>query len=282
MFRRQLLEVWQLESALDVEWAHAIAPEARIILVEGQATRDGLLDAVKVAIAKGADVISMSWGLPEFEDQTSLDRLFLADAAFVAAAGDEGNPALWPASSPSVTAVGGTKLLMNAEGNYSGETAWDGSGGGLSTYELRPGYQAGFNPSTQRGIPDVAYNADPNTGFAVYNSMPYFGSTGWLQVGGTSAGAPQWAALIAIVNSMRVQGNKSPLGKFLNGNFLLYGAATTSYNSNYHDITSGPKNGKCGSPCSANPGYDYVTGLGSPQAGSPQANNLINALANAP
>ena len=123
-------------------------------------------------------------------------------------------------------------------------------------------------------MPDVAYDGDPNSGFAVYDSVRYQGQKGWFQVGGTSAGAPQWAALFAIVNSMRVAGGKGTLSS---ANGAVYSVtAGTAYGSNFHDITSGT-NGLCGTLCTASSGYDYVTGLG-----SPKANNIIPALANLP
>ena len=273
--------VWALETALDVEWAHAMAPQARILLVEAPSDRlSDLLSAVDVAVQNGAGVISMSWGLPEFSGETLRRNHFVApNVSFVAAAGDYGNPGFWPAASPDVTAVGGTKLHLNSHGDYITETALKDGGGGLSEFEVEPLYQSQLNipenPGGKRGIPDVAYNADPNVGFAVYDSILYL-SSGWIEVGGTSAGAPQWAALIAIANSMRMAADKYPLS---GSNESLYRAAnSSSYDSNYNDITGGTNtNGHCGPLCSSTRGYDYVTGLG-----SPQANNLINALVNAP
>jgi len=108
-------------------------------------------------------------------------------------------------------------------------------------------------------------------GFAMYNSEPFQGLKGWIQVGGTSAGVPQWAGLAAIVNSMRLAAGKYPMTGM---NAALYSAAKKG--NNYHDVTTGT-NGTCGVLCTATTGYDYVTGLG-----SPQANNLINALVKAP
>ena len=271
-------QIWSLETALDVEWAHAIAPQARILLIEGKNDKlSVLLDAVDIAVQQGASVISMSWGGLETPG-TLQDIHFLAtNVTFIASSGDFGTATLFPAASPYVTGVGGTTLNVDAQGNYIGETAWSGSGGGLSIAESEPLYQAQFNipnnPNGKRGIPDVAYNGDSETGFAVYTSQPFQGSKGWIQVAGTSAGAPQWAALAAIVNSMRFAAGKSLMTGM---NAALYNAATTSYNTYYHDITTG-SNGTCGVLCTATAGYDYVTGLG-----SPKANNLINTLANAP
>jgi len=284
------LQLFQLESALDVEWAHAIAPKARIVLVETSRYVADLLDAGDVAIASGASVISISWAVPE-NGRSKADRLALNSrfikphVAFVAAAGDSGNYSClgvaslcWPATSSYVTGVGGTTLQLNSQGDYITENAWKGGGGGFSLYEDVPDYQKPFNPYTTRGVPDVAYHANPQTGFAVYNSNPYLGSTGWQEVGGTSAGAPQWAALMAIANSIRKAAapSKAPL---TGSNPHLYSTATgPAYASNYHDIFAGNNtNGQCGPLCSASKGYDFVTGLGSPNAA-----NLINALASLP
>src|SRR5262249_17491797 len=148
------------------------------------------------------------------------------------------------------------------------------SGGGISAYEAAPGYQLNYpipNTGHKRGVPDVAYNADPSTGFAVYDSTPYNGQTGWFQVGGTSAGAPQWAALLALANEARALGPLS--SSDLSNSPVYYAASGASYGSNYRDIASG-SNGTCGSVCTAAIGYDFVTGLG-----SPLANNLVPFLA---
>jgi len=128
--------------------------------------------------------------------------------------------------------------------------------------------------SGKRGVPDAAYDADPNTGFAVYDSVRYQGQSGWFQVGGTSAGTPQWAGLMAIVNSLRTAAGKGDLRWTYNALYSV--AAGSAYGANYHDVTAGT-NGTCGSLCSASSGYDYVTGLG-----SPRANAIIPALVNVP
>ena len=271
-------QIWALEAAIDVEWAHAIAPQARILLVQSKTdTLTDLLDAVDVAVQQGANVVSMSWAATETPGTTQNIHFIKPNVTFVAASGDFGTGTMYPAASPYVTAVGGTTLNVDAQGNYLGETAWSGSGGGLSIAETEPLYQADFNipnnPQGKRGVPDVAYNADHITGFAVYNSQPFTGLKGWIQFAGTSAGTPQWAGLAAIVNSMRVAAGKAPMTGMNDG---LYSAAKRNYRNNFHDVTTGT-NGSCGVLCTATAGYDYVTGLG-----SPQANNLINALVRAP
>lgn len=256
---------WAGETALDVEWAHAVAPSAKILLVEAaDNSLNSLFNAIQVAINNGATVISMSWGANEFPQETSFDRIFInSRVSFVAASGDNGNGTSYPAASPYVLAVGGTTLFTDLYGNYQGEETWSGSGGGLSIYEVEPTRQKNLPiplANNRRGIPDVAYNANPDTGFSVYNSIPSPHGVGWFVVGGTSAGAPQWAGIIAIANSY--------FGKNHGLSILrkLYGAANPStgkYIYNYHDITFGT-NGNCGYYCTARPGYDYVTGLGSP------------------
>ena len=197
---------WSGEIALDVEWAHAMAPQAKIILVEAASDSvDDLFQAVKVAINSGAQVVSMSWGAPEFPQQKQYDVLFNnPKVTFTASSGDSGTGVIYPASSPYVLAVGGTTLTVDNYGNYQGETAWSGSGGGVSTIEPWPAFQQTYpipEAKNMRGVPDVSFNADPESGFSVYSSVPGDGGTGWQVVGGTSAGAPQWASLIALINN---------------------------------------------------------------------------------
>jgi len=264
---------WSLEISLDVQWSHAIAPQAKIILVEAATNRfTDIMNAVDVAVQNGVNVVSMSFGGAEFSAETNYDHHFqVASVTFTASSGDSGSGVEYPAASPYVVAVEGTTIQTNASGDYLGETGWSGSGGGQSTFEGEPVYQSGFsipNANEKRGVPDVAYDADPNTAFSIYDTVGHHGQVGgWLQVGGTSAGAPQWAALFAVVNSIRVAGNKSTIGS---AGLALYNE--TGYGRNFHDITSG-SNGTCGALCLAGPGYDYITGLG-----SPQANNLVPYL----
>jgi hypothetical protein len=267
---------WSLEISLDVEWAHAIAPGAQILLVEAASNSfTNLLGAVDYAVGQGAHVVSMSWGGGEFSGETAYDGHFqAAGVTFTASSGDNGTGVLYPASSPWVTSVGGTTLPLDASGNLTGsETAWSGTGGGVSTVEREPGYQSGYPiPSAaggHRGVPDVAYDADPNTGFAVYDTVSYFGQRGWWVIGGTSAGAPQWAALTAIADAQRSAG----LATSLTSSPFYQAATGAAYAADYRDITIG-SNGSCGAVCTAGPGYDFVTGLGSPLSGA-----LVAALA---
>ncbi len=246
---------WGLEKSLDVEWAHALAPGAHILLVEAKSSSGSdLLAAVNYA-AQRSDVVavSMSWGSNEFAGEQSYDSYFTSPhgAAFFAAAGDSGAGAEWPAVSPNVTGVGGTTLALNASGTVSSETAWSGSGGGLSAYELEPSYQHAYDVPQANGMratPDVSFDANPNSGVSVYDS---YGYGGWLQVGGTSVGAPSWAAIHAIGANAD------------NPSLYADAANMTLYALDFRDITGGT-NGSCGFYCTAQTGYDYVTGLGSP------------------
>ncbi len=259
---RQINSGWALETSLDVEWAHAIAPGARIALVVAKsASLSNLLGAVNYAVGLGAKQVSMSWGASEFSSETSYDSYFNhAGVTFLASSGDSGAGVIWPAASPNVTAVGGTSLVLNSTGTVSSETAWSGSGGGISAYEALPSYQNGWLAAAGRGVPDVSYDADPNTGVPVYIS-DYNNTAGWFTVGGTSAGSPQWAALFALTNASRSSSVSS-------SNPALYATATANYAADFRDITVG-NNGAY----SASVGYDLVTGLG-----SPLANQLVPSL----
>ncbi len=235
---------WALETALDVEWAHAVAPDAKILLVQAKSDLVvDLLAAVEYArLRPDVVAISMSWGADEFQGQTFLDSYFTSDynAAFFAASGDDGAGVIWPSSSANVVSVGGTTLTLDVYGNVISETAWSGSGGGISSYVPKPSYQTAYGvQSNRRATPDVSYNANANTGFAVY----YSGT--WRKVGGTSAGAPQWAAIQALSSSA------------YNSNFYPR-ASSPDYDSYFRDIISGSN----GYPATLD--YDYATGLGSP------------------
>lgn len=241
---------WALEESLDVQWAHAIAPTAQILLVEAKSTSGtDLLAAVDYARNR-ADVtaVSMSWGGAEFSTENSYDGHFTSayGASFFVASGDSGAGASWPSSSPNVTSVGGTSLSFNSNGTLASETGWSGSGGGVSAYEPLPRYQSAYGlTSAGRSIPDVAANADPNSGYSVYDSTGYNGQKGWFKVGGTSGSTPVWAAIKSL-------GLSADNGKF-------YADAKTNYGAYFRDIIVG-SNGTY----SAGPGYDLVTGLGSP------------------
>jgi hypothetical protein len=266
---------WGGEISLDVEWAHAIAPGAKILLVEANsASGSDLFAAVKyAATVSGVVVVSNSWGGGESSGETSLDSTFLTPAGhtpitFLVASGDNGAPANYPATSPNVVAVGGTSLNLDAAGNILGESGWSGSSGGPSQFESQPSYQKGVvtQTTTQRANPDVAWLADPNTGVPVYDS---YGSGGnnWSTVGGTSLSCPSWAALLAIADQGRALAGESALDGVSQTLPMLYSLPQ----SDFHDIVTGSSQG---SPAyQAGPGYDYVTGRG-----TPIANLIVPAL----
>lgn len=247
---------WAIETALDVQWAHAIAPDAKILLVQARSNSGtDLLDAIDYARGR-SDVraISMSWGGDEFSSEGFFETHFTSSfgATFFASSGDGGHGISWPAVSANVIGVGGTSLHFDSSGHFTSETAWSGSGGGVSSYINEPSFQSDFGLSStggKRAVPDVAYDGDPSSGFPVYDSISYFGSRGWFVVGGTSAGAPQWAALRSISSNVTQS--------------RLYQDAHNQPGTFLRDIVSG-SNGSCGTLCHAQTSYDFVTGLGSP------------------
>jgi len=189
----------------------------------------------------------MSWGANEFSGEQNYDSYFTSNygAVFYASSGDTGGLVTWPSSSSNVVSVGGTTLTQTTSG-YT-ETAWSGSGGGISAYEPMPDYQKNAGLDTQlattyRATPDVSYNADSNTGFIVLDTYIY---NGWYAVGGTSAGAPQWAAIQALG------------GSATHANF--YANYKSNYGVTFTDITSGTIGSN-----SASQYYDLCTGIGSP------------------
>jgi len=266
---------WAAEIALDVEWAHAIAPAANILLVEAMTdSLSDLLAAVDYARSQpGVVVVSCSWGGPEFAGENGVDPLtgLVADSyftspgnrgiTFTVSAGDDGAPAGYPSASPNVLSVGGTSLTVGGASGYGSESVWSLGGGGASLYERAPTFQKSIGLK-MRGTPDVSYNADPLVGFAVYDSFNNTQTGGWYTVGtgGTSAGAPQWAALIAIADQGRARLGK---GSLANAQAALYSFPR----ADFHDILAGT-NGNL-----ATVGYDLASGLG-----SPRANLVIPAL----
>ncbi len=260
---------WALEESLDIEWAHAEAPGAKIVLVEAASASDAnLFGAVSTANSLGATEVSMSWGGSESSSETSYDSYMThAGTFYTASAGDSGHGAEYPAASPNVVAVGGTTLngcSGTSCAGFTSETTWSSSGGGISAYESIPSYQSGYTGPVYgastisgltggyRGIPDVSFDANPSTGVSIYDSTSYQGQSGWFTVGGTSVGAPDWAGILA---AGQAAGKTA-----LQGDSAIYGGG---YSTNLRDITSGT-NGTCGTDCTAGPGYDLVTGLGSP------------------
>lgn len=262
---------WATEITLDVQWAHATAPLARLILIEAaDSSLASLLGAVDLANAMGPGIVSMSFGASEGNWTSSVDSSFsAANMSYVAATGDSGAGVQWPAVSTHVLAVGGTSLTYGGSGNRS-ETAWADGGGGISQYTAAPSYQSsavpGMGTQSLRNVADVSFNADPSTG--QYLAVIPKGATAvnWLSAGGTSLATPQWAGVLAIANALRAQAAKPVLGA---PHAALYGQiaqAPGNYASDIADITVGA-DGSCSS-CAARVGYDDPTGIGSPNATS--------------
>jgi kumamolisin len=162
---------WNQEAALDIQWSHAMAPSAKIYLVEANSNSFGDLNAAikKAAALPGVRAVSMSFGANEFSGAVNYESNFVQpNVVFFASTGDIGGQRSWPALSPRVVAVGGTSLT-NTNGLWS-ESAWSGTGGGISAYFARPAYQNGVQAivGAKRGGPDISAVADPYTGCAVY------------------------------------------------------------------------------------------------------------------
>jgi subtilase family serine protease len=258
---------WATEIALDVEWSHATAPLARIILINTpDASTNSFLGAIRLANSMGAGSVSMSFGSTEGSWTASADSVFNgANMTYLASVGDSGASVQWPAVSPNVLAVGGTTLTYSGAGTRS-EVTWSDTGGGISLYTSTPSYQSNAVPGLgtvgHRSVSDVAFNADPSTGQYVAILAPGSSTVSWGSVGGTSLGTPQWAGIIAVANASRALSGKPGLG---DPHAILYGqiaAVPGSYASVFADITKG-SDGGC-STCSARVGYDQVTGLGTP------------------
>jgi hypothetical protein len=270
---------WATETAIDVEWSHATAPMARIILIEApDSSTNSLLAAIHLANAMGPGVVSMSFGLPEGSWTSSVEDAFTKPKmTYVAAAGDAGAKVLWPAVSPHVVAVGGTTLSYSAAGGHRSEVVWTGTGGGVSQYTALPSYQAavpGMDTLKFRSVNDVTFNGDSTTG--QYLAVIAQGSTAvkWLSAGGTSLSTAQWAGILALANAQRAQAAQQPLGA---PHALLYGIASQpeGYAQDFNDVTQG-SDGSCAS-CFAGLGYDSPSGIGTPNVTS-----LLSALVATP
>ena len=247
---------WNMEASLDIEWAHAMAPHAKIFLVEAQnSSISSLLVAVEAAAnlvaSNGGGEVSMSWGDAEFQTETSYDLAFSTaptDVAFFAATGDTGGDVEWPAASPDVVGVGGTTINTTNAGAFAGETTWTSGGGGLSYFEPRPAFQNATLVENvvgpNRGTPDLSFDANPSSGVAVYVSG------GWYLFGGTSVAAPSTAGIFNVASA----------GAFVSSPALLSTLYENAGNtSEFRDIVKGG----CGALI-AKSGFDLCTGLGSP------------------
>jgi subtilase family serine protease len=243
---------WETEEALDIEWAHAMAPQAKLYLVETvevntDPTWAGVQLAAKLVAEAGGGVVSMSWGDPEVSEELSWDKYFATKGVvFFAASGDGGlGVSIYPGASPNVVAVGGTYFNRNASGNFVSEVYYNGGGGGdISPYEPRPAYQNGVESvvGTQRGYPDVA---------ADFCCAPIYLQGAWYSVGGTSWATPTFAGIVNAAGH-KAKGSVVELTAIYNEL-----QNSTQYKQFFNDITQG------GSQCGV--GFDKCTGIGSPR-----------------
>jgi kumamolisin len=268
------------ETVLDVEWLHALAPGATIqiyYLKNDRLTNNGvspaswmsMATALRTAAANGADIISISLGAcgpsQGFNATSSaFSSLTQRGVSIFVASGDSGDHpgsirdcgdrigVAYPSSDPSVVSVGGTSLSLNADSTIEGEVGWSLSGGGLVKKFVRPAWQVApqLPGDKHRWAPDVSFLGDPDTGVNAYYK------NSWRQAGGTSLGAPGWAAAWALVRENAQQAGQQ-VGA---APALLYRIANSSaYTHAFHDVTFG-SNGRY----SAGPGWDAVTGWGTP------------------
>jgi hypothetical protein len=245
---------WGTEESLDIDMVSAICPDCRILLVEADnSSVVNLGKAVDAAVADGARFVSNSYSSPETRAEVRDDAYFdHPGVAVTAAAGDSGYGVGYPAASPYVTAVGGTSLVASktAARGWS-ETVWDSgsgaTGSGCSRYEPKPSWQHDTG-CAGRTDNDVAADADPSTGAAVYDS---YDQGGWLEAGGTSESAPVIAATYALAGA-------PPAGTYPARFPYLH-------TGDLYDITTG-SDGSCGGSylCTAKVGYDGPTGWGTP------------------
>jgi len=245
---------WDVEESLDIEYAHAMAPEATLYLVEAQSSSDAdLFCAVSVAgnlvSAAGGGEITMSWGGGEFSGETPYDSVFSVPKVVYFASTGDGPGVEYPSASPNVVAVGGTSVSYSlTTGDKLKENSWQYGGGGQSAYEAKPSYQSSISILSTRGVPDVAAVANPYTGVWVYDTLE---GGSWYVVGGTSVASPTFAGIVNAAGNFYTSSSAELT--------TIYGAAKTDYN----DITLGSCGPYMGYFAAA--GWDFCTGRGSPK-----------------
>jgi len=255
---------WELEESLDIEWSHAMAPHAKIFLVEAASNSFADLLTAEIVAADlvkkaGGGEVSNSWGGGEFPEEVLYDVYFTTPGVVYFASTGDGPGVIWPSTSPDVVAAGGTSISRNPfTGSFIAETAWDNTGGGVSYYEPRPGYQDGIASiiGPARGVPDISFDANPNTGVWVFDSVPFEGFTGWWIVGGTSVSSPSLAGIVNSTGNQR-RSSYAELWKIYNnlGNRHAFNDTTLGYCGPYAGYFSGE-------------GWDPCTGVGSPNGKS--------------
>lgn len=275
---------WDVEAALDIEMAHAIAPNAKLYLVEAASSlMTDMMNAEAVATAcvqsAGGGEVSNSWGTSEWSGETAYDSAFAnANVAYFASAGDTAGVE-YPAASPNVFGVGGTTISRDqTTGAYQSQTVWNdwaynwGTGGGPSAYESMPAYQSGISGivGSKRGTPDLAMVADPLSGVWVYNS---YSQTGWISIGGTSVAAP---LVTAVINRAGFFWGASYNGLNNIYNLAAQNKLVGTYTTDINNGLCGPGGAAGGNGNGYNPEYikyntgiswDWCTGWGTPRGG---------------
>jgi subtilase family serine protease len=256
---------WEGEEALDIEMVHAMAPRAKIFLVEAQTNSfTDLMTAEDCAsslvAAAGGGEVTNSWGGSEFSSETSMDSHFTtAKVVYFASTGDSAGT-IWPSVSPNVVAVGGTTTRRVSSGstfgNFIREAAWEDGGGGLSAFEARPSYQSVLPSAPHRLVPDVSAVANPNTGVWVYDNNATFGCC-WYVFGGTSVSSPLWAGIVNRAGHFAASSNAELT--------TIYTAFATpaTYSADYFDISQGFCGFYDGDTSAVS--WDACTGVGSPK-----------------
>lgn len=241
---------WETEEALDIEWSHAMAPQAKIYLVESvlvdtDPTWAAVTLAAQLVASNGGGVVSMSWGDKEVSAELGWDKYFVQNGVvFFAASGDSGlGVSIYPGASPNVVSVGGSYFVRNSKGDFTNEE-YGGGGGDLSPYEPRPSYQNGVESvvGTRRGYPDVVSD---------FCCAVIYLEGAWTSVGGTSWASPTFAGIVNAAAS-KEQSSADELT-------LMYDvlANSSEYATDFYDITVGSK--------SCTTGFDKCSGIGSPR-----------------
>jgi subtilase family serine protease len=271
---------WGLEEDLDIEYAHAMAPSAKILLVEACSNSGAdlyfaeLVAGIEVTNRGGGD-ISNSWGGGEWSGEVGAGaddvffRYYPTKIVYFASAGDYGWGAQYPSSSPWVVSAGGTTINRDSSQNFVSESCWSGSGGGVSSYETwqsPPDIHNGMGPwsafqypfagQTARQTPDISFDADPNSGASVYDS---YGYGGWMTIGGTSLASPALAGIVNASKNLLGEASTAAPDFTTAENNMIYSQLNShlAYLNNFYDVTTG-SNG-----VAAGPGYDQCTGVGS-------------------
>jgi hypothetical protein len=283
---------WAQEESLDIEWSHAMAPHAQIVLVEAASnSNSNLMQAVQVASNEvmcgpvtssspitscssgtGTGEVSMSWGSSEFSSESSYDGYFTGPGVtYFASSGDSGGKVIWPSASPNVVSAGGTTVNRNSSGDFTGESTWSSAGGGPSNDESMPSYQnitSDINTTGMRGTPDISFDANPASGVSVFDSTSCQGLVDWMVFGGTSVAAPSLSGISnesgAFDGGWDNGGNSSSVQSNLYSNYgtdtdFSTNPATCSYTSStpFYDITQGSAGTYPATAC-----WDFASGIG--------------------